>query len=194
MDTMARLGEVVESNTNEFVTQCYELYSSPPLGSLVKVGESETIYGIVSYSSTAGLDTTRRPVARGQSLESEQEVYERHPQLTRLLNTEFRSHIVGHASGLEINTFLSPIPPRIHSFVMSCDREEIRTFATSLDFLGSVLRSQIPQADDVVAAFVRFALAMLPDVEGLKLDAARQLASLLGSETHRLESILRRIR
>jgi len=63
-----------------------------------------------------------------------------------------------------------------------------------LDFLGSVLRSQIPQADDVVAAFVRFALAMLPDVEGLKLDAARQLASLLGSETHRLESILRRIR
>ena len=127
-------------------------------------------------------------------MESEQEVYERHPQLSRLLNTEFRSHIVGHMSGLEINTFLSPTPPRIHSFVMSCDREEIRTFVTSLDFLGSVLRSQIPQADDVVAAFVRFALEMLPDVEGLKLDAARQLASLLGSETHRLEAILRRIR
>ena len=71
---MQRLGEVVESNTNEFVTQCYELYDSPALGTLVKAGEIETVYGIVIYSSTSGLDPSRRSVARGQNLETERQV------------------------------------------------------------------------------------------------------------------------
>jgi len=31
-----RTGEIIEASTTEFVAQCYELYQSPPLGSLVK--------------------------------------------------------------------------------------------------------------------------------------------------------------
>ena len=32
----SRVGEVIEACTTDFVAQCYELYQSPPLGSLVK--------------------------------------------------------------------------------------------------------------------------------------------------------------
>ena len=38
-DLSDRVGEVIEASTTEFVAQCYELYQSPPLGSLVKTGD-----------------------------------------------------------------------------------------------------------------------------------------------------------
>jgi hypothetical protein len=31
-----RVGEIIEACTTDFTAQCYELYKSPPLGSLVK--------------------------------------------------------------------------------------------------------------------------------------------------------------
>ena len=191
---MQRLGEVVESNTNEFVTQCYELYDSPALGTLVKAGEIETVYGIVIYSSTSGLDPSRRSVARGQNLETERQVYERNPQLSRLLSTEFSCITVGYEDSSEVMTYLPPTPPKLHSFVNSCDQEAVRSFVDSMGFMNSILRLNYPQCDDVVAAFVRFACAALPDLVELKLQAARQIANLLGNDTRRLEGILRRIR
>ena len=74
MSNTERIGEIVESNTNEFVTQCYDLYTSPPIGTLIRVGETETVYGLVSYSSTAGLDPTRKPIPRGRGLGKEDEI------------------------------------------------------------------------------------------------------------------------
>jgi len=44
-----RVGEVIEASTTEFVTECYELYELPPLGSLVSVlvvghSNGQTVY------------------------------------------------------------------------------------------------------------------------------------------------------
>ncbi|HIC49453.1 MAG TPA: hypothetical protein EYP00_06120, partial [Dehalococcoidia bacterium] len=124
-----RIGEVIESDTNEFTTQCYELYGAPALGSLVKAGEANSVYGVVSYSHTSGLDPTRRPVARGEGLASEELVYDQNPQLNRLLTTNFRTTIVGYEVSSQIKTYLPPRPPRIHSFVMQCGNSEILIFA-----------------------------------------------------------------
>lgn len=194
MEDMQRIGEVVESNTTEFVTQCYELYGSPALGSLVKAGEIEVVYGIVSYSSTSGLDPSRRSVARGQNLETEREVYESNPQLSRLLSTEFSCITVGYGDSSGITTYLPPAPPKLHSFVNNCDQKEVSSFVGSMGFMNSILRLNYPQCDDIVAAFVRFACATLPDLVELKMQAAKQIANLVGNDTRRLEGILRRIR
>ncbi|GAH36138.1 unnamed protein product, partial [marine sediment metagenome] len=67
MDEVQRVGEVIEAGTTNFVAQCYELYQSPPLGSLVKTilpleGPVE-LYGIVYNATTASLESGRRPIA-----------------------------------------------------------------------------------------------------------------------------------
>ncbi|SVA54290.1 uncharacterized protein METZ01_LOCUS107144, partial [marine metagenome] len=188
-----RIGEVIESDTNEFTTQCYELYGAPALGSLVKAGEVNSVYGVVSYSHTSGLDPTRRPVARGEGLASEELVYDQNPQLNRLLTTNFRTTIVGYEVSSQITTYLPPRPPRIHSFVTQCDNSEISTFAKSLDFISSILAANLPQSDDVVAAFIRHACRALPEETELRAESARRLALFLGNDTRRLEGILRRI-
>ena len=188
-----RIGDVIDSDTNEFTTQCYDLYGAPALGSLVKAGEVNSVYGVVSYSHTSGLDPTRRPVARGEGLASEELVYDQNPQLNRLLTTNFRTTIVGYEVSSQITTYLPPRPPRIHSFVTQCDNSEISTFAKSLDFISSILAANLPQSDDVVAAFIRHACQALPEETELRAESARRLALLLGNDTRRLEGILRRI-
>ena len=194
MSKTERIGEVVESNTNEFVAQCYDLYTSPPIGTLIRAGETETVYGLVSYSSTGGLDPTRKPIPRGRDFESEDEIYRGNPQLNRLLNTEFRAMSVGYKTDSSINLYMSPVPPRIHSFVSMCETDEISTFVSSMRFLDAILRSPVPQADDVVAGFIRFASATFSGNENIKLEAAKLLAKMLSNDTRRLEGIIRRIR
>ena len=95
-DSGTRLGEVVEATTTEFVVQCYELYTAPTLGSLVRCGDDEAIYGIVYEIGTRSIDAGRRPIARGRDEEDEDAIYESNPQLSRLLSTEFRALSVGH--------------------------------------------------------------------------------------------------
>ena len=46
--------------------------------------------------STRSIDPGRRPVAMGAGEETVEAVYDRNPQLNRLLSTEFRSLVVAH--------------------------------------------------------------------------------------------------
>ena len=60
MDSEQRVGEVIEACTTDFTAQCYELYQTPPLGSLVKtrfeaqnaVSQDSWLYGIVYKAQT----------------------------------------------------------------------------------------------------------------------------------------------
>ena len=62
MDELQRVGEVIEANTTGFVAQCYELYQSPPLGSLVKTTDLPVeLYAVVYSTATTSVDPGRRP-------------------------------------------------------------------------------------------------------------------------------------
>ncbi|UCD54000.1 MAG: hypothetical protein JSU76_03670, partial [Dehalococcoidia bacterium] len=90
MDKTQRVGEVIEASTTDFAAQCYELYQSPPLGSLVKTGDSGVeLYGIVYNAATTSLEPGRRPIARGRDETAEEEIYRSSPQLLKLLRSEF---------------------------------------------------------------------------------------------------------
>jgi hypothetical protein len=188
-----RLGEVVEASTTEFTTQCYRLYEAPPLGNLVRCGDEEVVYGIVFESSTGSMDPARRPIARGEDEDSEEAVYRSNPQLTRLLLTEFRSLVVGHASDGRMRRFLAPAPPRIYSFVYRCDDEELREFSSSLDFLSILLSTPISAQDEVVAAFLRQASVTHPDPQGFLVESGKALVGHMGGQLQRLNNILRRL-
>ena len=188
-----RLGEVVEASTGDFSVECYELYEAPPLGALVRCSEDSPIYGVVGQVATTSLDPARRPIARGRGEDTEDAVYRSNPQLERLLRTEFRALVVGHAIGGRTMRFLAPGPPRIHAFVYSCAGEEVRDFTSSLEFLPLLLAAPTGSPDDIVASFVRQASIHHQDPGAFLLEAGREIATLLGRDTQRLNGLLKRL-
>ena len=152
-----RVGEVIEASTIDFVAQCYELYQSPPLGSMVTTTDSPVeLYGIVYYVTTSSLELGRRPIARGKDASSEVEIYRSSPQLLQLLRSEFCALVVGHRQGDRLYHYLSPKPARVHSFVYLCSTDEVKKFSQSFTFLNILINTNLPvPRDELIAACLR---------------------------------------
>src|SRR4030042_2915596 len=136
MSETQRVGEVIEASSTDFTAQCYELYGSPSLGSLVKTRDADVeLYGGVYNAATTSLEPGRRPIARGKDEASEEEIYRSSPQLTKLLRSEFGAVVVGHKEGDRLCHYLPPNPARIHAFVYLCPHEEVQKFSQSFGFL-----------------------------------------------------------
>ena len=206
---LRRIGEVVESASPRFTTQCYGLYQSPPLGAFVRTessltstfipeggGDTSHIYAVVYGVTTHALDPSRPVFARGEDEESEEDIYRSNPQLARLLCTRFEALIVGHGDGAVFNQYLPAVPPRIHAFVYLCTPEEVGQFTRSLDYLNLLVNSSPAgrgTTDEVIAACVRQASAQLEDPSSFLVNAGKALAVQLTGDLPRLNSILRRI-
>ncbi len=193
---MQRVGEVIEASTSGFTAQCYELYQSPSLGSLVKtIGESVEQYGIVYNTTTASIDPGRRPIARGKDEASEEDIYRSSPQLLKLFRTEFNALVVGYRESSELFYYLPPKPPRIHSFVYECLPEELKEFSLSFNFLNILINTHLPvPIEEVVAASLRQMAGVHEDSHNFLVMAGKELAVLLGSEFNRLNTILDKIK
>ncbi len=190
-----RVGEVIEASTTDFVAQCYELYQSPPLGSLVKTTDLPVeLYGIVYHATTASLEPGRRPIARGKDESSEEEIYRSSPQLLKLLRTEFSALVVGHRENEKLYHYLPPKPARIHGFVYLCSPDEVREFGLSFGFLNILLNAHLPvSTEELVAASLRQMSQVYENRHTFLVTAGKELATLLGGEFNRLKSILGRI-
>jgi len=194
-ESAERVGEVIEAGTTQFVTECYELYQPPPLGSLVQVGDAgEELLGVVYNATTASLEPGRRPIARGKDEVSEKAVYQSSPQLEKLLRSEFSALVVGHAEGGKLLQYLPARPARIHSFVYQCPRESVRDFSASFDFLSLLLDTPMPvSTEELVAATLRRMSEAHEDSRDFLVAAGKELATLLSGEYGRLRAILGRI-
>jgi len=193
---MQRVGEVIEASTTEFVAQCYELYQSPPLGSLVKTRDLLVeLYGIVYNTTTTSLEPGRRPIARGKDEASEEEIYRSSPQLLELLRSESSALVVGHKQGDKLHHYLPPKPARIHGFVYLCPSEEVKEFSQSFNFLTILINTHLPVSqDELIAACLRQMSQAYEDRHTFLVAAGKELAVLLGGEFNQLKAILERIR
>ena len=196
MDEAQRVGEVIEASTTDFVAQCYELYQSPPLGSLVKTRDSGMeLYGIVHNATTTSLEPGRRPIARGKDETSEEAVYQTSPQLLKLLRSEFGALVVGHRQDDKLHHYLPPKPARIHSFVYLCPPEEIKEFSQSFDFLNILLTTRLPvPPEELIAACLRQMSQVYEDRRAFLVAAGKELAILLSGQFNQLKAILERIK
>lgn len=192
-----KIGEVIEASTGQFVAECYELHTPPPLGSLVKTSDGDVeIYGVVCNAATESIEPNRRPIARGKEETTEEGIYRQHPQLSKLLRTTFDMLVVGHNKG-EATTplhYLPPRPARVHSFAYLCEGDEVCRFTQSLDFLPILLGTRAEAVDEIVAACLRQASCAHDDQRAFLVRSGKELAILLGGELNRLNAILRRIR
>lgn len=188
----ARVGEVVEAKTAEFTAQCYRLNGAPPFGSLVRASDgSVEIYGLVCEVSSGSLDAGRRVSARGSDEPSEDALFEHNPELGALLRTELLALTVGYRDRDRLVQRLPAHPPRLHGFVHRCDASELRRFGERLDFLTTLLGGRGGAADELVAAALRQLAVVQPEPRAYLVAAGKRLAVLLGSDVHRLGTILR---
>ena len=191
-----RVGEVIEASTTDFVAQCYELYQSPPLGSLVKTkDEPIDLYGIVYHATTGSLEPGRRPIARGKDETTEEEIYRSSPQLLKLLKSEFSGLVVGHREGEKLYYYLPPKPARIHGFVYQCGLDEVKEFSQSFDFLNILINTRLPvSVDEIVAATLRQMSQAYDDPHPFLVTAGKELAVLLSGQFNQLKAILGRLK
>ena len=195
-DEPQRVGEVTQASTTEFTAQCYELYQSPPLGSLVKTRDSELeLYGVVYHATTTSIEPGRRPIARGKDEASEEEIYRSSPQLEKLLRTEFSALVVGYKSDDKPHHYLPPKPARIHGFTYLCNPDELKEFSSSFGFLNILANTNLPvPTDELIAACLRQMSQAYEDHLSFLVAAGRYLATLLSSEFKQLKAILERIK
>ncbi len=191
-----RVGEVIEASTTDFTAQCYELYQSPPLGSLVKTVDSPLeLYGIVYNAATTSIEPGRHPIARGKDEASEEDIYRASPQLLKLLHSEFSVVVVGHKEGDKLYHYLPPKPARIHSFVYLCSPEEVKEFSQSFDFLNILINARLPvSTDELIAACLRLMCQVYEDRHTFLVAAGKELAILLSGQFNQLKAILGRIK
>ena len=187
-----RVGEVVESTSTSFVAQCYQLEGAPALGGLVRT-DSPDIYGVVGVVTTEPLDSARPVLARGEDAGSEEDVIRDNPQLARLLTSRFQVFIAGHVEDGITHQYLPPRPPKVHSFVYACDREEVALFTGHLDLLRLLLNSGANHSDEIVGACIRQAASSHDHPAEFLAHAGRTLAGELSADVARLNSILRRV-
>jgi hypothetical protein len=199
-----RVGEVIEACTTDFTAQCYELYQSPPLGSLVKTrfevrsasAQDAWLYGIVYQSQTASGEPGRRPIARGKDEQNEDEIYRSSPQLLKLLKSDFSVVVVGYKTGEQIYRHLPPRPARIHGFVNLCSDAEVKQFSCSFDFLNILLKSrlEIPVEELIGAALRRMGQVYGAGKRAFLVSAGKELAALLSADYAQLKAILKGLR
>ncbi len=180
---------MISANSTSFAVQCYELYGAPGIGSFIRAG-SPGIYGVVCDVRTEPLDPSRPVLARGQDAETEEEIYQDNPQITRLLTSRFDAAVIGQDAGGGFDPALPPLPPRVHSFVYFCGPGETSALSVNLAFLRRLVRSESPASDDVVRACVVAVAAAHSDPRAAVLRAGRVLAVELSSDLPRISAIL----
>lgn len=195
--TAEKIGEVIEASTTGFVAQAYVLHEAPAFGSFVHAGDGEIeVIGVVANARTGSVDPGRRPVARGQDEEDEEEIYRHNPELREILRTEFAAVVVGYRDS--DGSFVQRLPrrpPRLHAFVHACPTEDVAAFSDNLDFLPSLLSGsgKVP-ADELVAACLREASTARGGDRAFLVRAGKELANLLANDLNRLSAVLRRMR
>ena len=190
----AKIGEVIKSSTESFMAECYELHCPPSFGSLVRTREGNIdIYAVVSGASTSSIEAGRRPIARGRDDVNEEDIYLSNPQLEKLMRTEFTALVVGHGDSGKVSQYMPPRPARIHSFVYSCESDEVAIFNQSLAYLSMLV--DVPErSNELIAAALRNAAAAYSEPMAFLVRAGKELALMIAGDTNRLNIILKKVR
>jgi hypothetical protein len=200
------IAEVIETSTTGFLAQCLEpddlsFPLTPPFGGWVKAMDEQSgnlIFGVVSFVTTAPIDSLHRARALGLSLE---ELREQQPQIFAMLKTEFRVAILGfQTTGVSsrgktapvIRHYLPPRPPQIHQAVYQCDPREIAAFTEAPDFLRMLLQVTDTPVDGLIAAAIRSVYGLRLDQDWL-IQVGRHLGLLLKDDYDRLRYILSQV-
>ena len=192
-----RIGEIIETSTVGFWAESVNLHDLPPLGALVSVEAADvgTLYGVVAFGQTAGIDEGRKAVRRGSDEVFDGAIYDRHPELTRILRTTFRVVTIGFAGpDGQPRHHLPPTPPQLHYSVSRCERALVERFTDDPRYFPTLMASEGEVApEQLLAAHIRAVYAVRGDDQAWLAGAGRQVARLLKRDYDRLLTVLEAI-
>ncbi len=158
----ARIGEVIESTTTGFTAGAYELLAAPPFGALVRAQtrvESMAIYGLVYEIRTGSKEPGGRALVHGRTYAGRElydaEIYQEHPDLAEVLQTEFSAITVGFVEAGRVRQNLPPQPPPVHYSVYECAGDELTRFTAESDFFRTLLFAYQMPSDELLSAVIR---------------------------------------
>lgn len=194
---MGRIGEVIETSTVGFWAESDELHTLPPLGALVSVTlpDGETLYGVVAFGQTAGVDPGRRAVRRGNADVFDGAIYDQHPELQRILRTTFQVVTIGYvgADGRPRH-HLPPCPPPLHYSVQRCDRATVEAFTATPRYFPTLAASVGEVSpEQLLAAHIRCIYGDRGHDTVWLNAAGQQVARLLKRDYDRLLTVLEAI-
>lgn len=189
--TTNHIGEIIEVSTTRFLAQSDSVDTLPRFGSFVKAeSQGMDIFALVYNIYETSIVPSRRPVAFGLGQE---ELRSQYPYLSEFLKVEFNAAIIGFADAGYIRAYLPPFPPRIHSFVYPCSREEVLGLTEDLEFIRSINALPGLPVEELAAASIRLAHAERGDDTAFLVRAGQEIAQLLKDEYEKARSIIRRI-
>lgn len=197
-----RIGEIIESSTLSYTAGTYTLLAAPAFGALVLADTTDPqvqIYGVVTDVRTMSREPGGRAIVRGQSYAGRElyneQIYQAHPDLKEVLQTEFSVYVLGYRRG---TTFVPRIPPQpapVHYSVGSADVDAIRGFAEDLGYLRMLIMAAHLPADELIVALVRTCMEVHPDgAHTYAVRVGRALTTVLRDDFDRARQILTRIR
>jgi hypothetical protein len=168
-----------------------QAFAAPAFGSFVKTSDDiRTTYGVVAAVEHASIDPSRKAIPLGRTWS---ELQREQPQVLDLLTTEFDAMCVAYAEDdTAIHPYLPPVPPRVHDFVVSCERSEILELTEDLSFIRTLGACGPPVAAELVAAAIRVAAAEREDRRAFLVRAGREVADLYRQDYEQASAIIRR--
>jgi hypothetical protein len=194
-----RLGEVIETSTVGFTAQGEDLFTLPPLGSLVRVALAEgptapEAYAVVAFGETAGIDAGRRAVRRGSDEVHDHDIYREHPELAYILRTTFRAVTVGYSESGRLHRYLPPTPPPLHFSVRAVSPPAVVAFTDNLLYLRMLLMpDERISPEQLLAAHIRAVFAARGEDQRWLEAAGREVARLFKDDYDRLLTVLQSI-
>ena len=195
---LGRIGEVIEANTGGFVAEAQLLHAPPALGSIAVIRDSgvDTL-AFVTSAETAPKDAGRRPTARGGDYDTEDEFYERHPEISRLIRTTFSAVIVAHRADGRLYAYLPPRPPRLHAFVYPGGVDDIANLASDALTLQNIAAAQMDATNEFLPAAIRTLASVTGSERGQDeylRETGRRLVHIMRDDMRGLQTVLAKIR
>ncbi len=195
---LGRIGEVIEANTGGFVAEAQLLHTPPALGSVAVIRESGIdILAVVSSAETTPRDAGRRPTARGADYESEDEFYDRHPEISRLIRTTFSAVIVAHRAEDRLYAYLPPRPPRLHAFVYPGGVQDITDLASDPLTLQNIAAARLDATNEFLPAAIRTLASVQGSTQAQEdylRETGRRLVHFMRDDMRALQTVLAKIR
>ncbi len=195
---LGRIGEVIAANTGGFVAEAQLLHAPPALGSIAVIRDSgvDTL-AFVTSAETAPKDAGRRPTARGGDYDTEDEFYERHPEISRLIRTTFSAVIVAHRADGRLYAYLPPRPPRLHAFVYPGGVDDIANLASDALTLQNIAAAQMDATNEFLPAAIRTLASVTGSERGQDeylRETGRRLVHIMRDDMQGLQTVLAKIR
>jgi len=195
---MEPIGEVIATSSVSLTAVSFVLHQPPALGSLVKVDVQEAqraVYAVVSFGTTTGLDPGRRVLRRSTDVVRNAGIFREHPQLEKVLRTEFQALLVAYRSDDgPLHQNVPPQPPPLHYTVSRCAPEEVRAMTDKRGYFRLLLASSGELApEQLLAAHIRETYSTRGEDKNWLDGAARDAASLLRADYDRLLGLLQAV-